>query len=202
MSTSFSRHEFIRYINPAFPDRPKRLPRLTNDELICAFLATHGVEVIPVDADIQMSRGEAALMGASLGLVNPVTWDAMTTGAQMKQDARIAARQEWISWKQWSLSHADWQQFKESAVADYRYSLDAAESWENDPLNQQQFQELVTRGREKDREEDRRIAKYAAITAGVITGIAVLLWATDRLSERNRSTPPAPEQRTSRLISP
>lgn len=135
METPFTDSQFRRFIYPAFPDAPRPPRKFTIDELVCTFLALHDVEVVPVGADIHMSRGEATLLGAAFGLTNPVVWDTMATGAQMKQDARIAARQEWNSWKQWALSHADWQAFKAKANADYEAAQAALAAWVSDPAN-------------------------------------------------------------------
>ena len=169
MTTLFTAPEFRYYINPAFPDRPQRLPNLTNDELMCAFLATHGVDVQPVGADIRMSRGEAAVMGTAFGLLNPVAWDTVATGSQMKQDARIAARQEWTSWKQWTLGHADWPTFKEEAGAKYRSALALADSWESDPDNQEAFRKAIADGKAAAAAE----AKRTGFRWGV--GLAVVI---------------------------
>jgi len=172
---TFSPTEFQRYINPAFPDRPRRLPRLTNDELIATFLATHGVEVQPVGADIRMSRGEAALMGAAFGLVNPVAWDTLATGSQMKQDARIAARQEWTSWKQWALNHREWPSFKADAVAAYRASLVEAEEWEEDPNNHEAFRAAIAHGKARDAERAKRSSQWALASMAALFGAVCFL---------------------------
>ena len=181
--TTFSAFEFQRYINPAFPDRPRRLPRLTNDELICAFLATHGVDVQPVGADIRMTRGEAAVMGAAFGLLNPVAWDTVATGGQMKQDARIAARQEWTSWKQWTLSHADWPTFKEEAVAKYRSALALADAWETDPRNHEQFRDVIAQGQAKDKENAKRAARLVGVGVAVWIGVVGFVMLLGKLSQ-------------------
>ena len=181
--TTFSAFEFKHYINPAFPDRPRRLPRLTNDELICAFLATHGVDVQPVGADIRMTRGEAAVMGAAFGLLNPVAWDTVATGGQMKQDARIAARQEWTSWKQWTLSHADWPTFKEEAVAKYRSALALADAWETDPRNHEQFRDVIAQGQAKDKENAKRAARLVGVGVAVWIGVVGFVMLLGKLSQ-------------------
>jgi hypothetical protein len=141
--TTPTQQQFRDHINRHYPDRPQRLPQLTTDELVCSFLALHDVAIKPVGADIRMSRSEAALTGAAYGLINPVAWDTMATGSQMRQDARIAAKQEWTSWKQWTLSHADWADFKQNAVERYNAAAIAAEAWESDPSNQDAFQRLL-----------------------------------------------------------
>ena len=183
MTTLFTAPEFRYYINPAFPDRPRRLPRLTNDELICAFLATHGVDVQPVGADIRMTRGEAAVMGTAFGLLNPVAWDTVATGSQMKQDARIAARQEWTSWKQWTLSHADWPTFKEEAVAKYRSALALADAWETDPRNHEQFRDVIAQGQAKDKENAKRAARLVGVGVAVWIGVVGFVMLLGKLSQ-------------------
>lgn len=154
MHREISDYEFKKYVYPSFPDAP-RLPRkFTIDELVCTFLALHDVEVAPIGADIHMSRSESALMGAAFGLTSPVAWDTMATGAQMKQDARIAARQEWNSWKQWALSHADWPAFKEKANTEYEAAKAISDAWKSEPSNQDKFKSLVEQGLAKQMRDD------------------------------------------------
>jgi hypothetical protein len=138
-----------------------------------------------------MSRGEAAVMGAAFGLVNPVAWDTLATGSQMKQDARIAARQEWTSWKQWALSHADWPSFKTDAVAAYRDSLVEAEAWEEDPNNHEAFRTAIAEGKARDAEEVKRGIRLALAVLAALAGVVGFLLLTDHLSQT--SPPPLPE---------
>lgn len=199
-ANTFSQTEWRRFIYPAYPDRPKRLPQLTNDELICAFLATHGVDVRPVGADIRMSRGEAAVMGAAFGLLNPVAWDTMATGAQMKQDARIAARQEWTSWKQWALGHADWAAFKADAANSYQSALEAAQEWENDPANQARFRELVKQGEANTRRLHRNniLLMAAAVGTGILF-LAVLNFVENFGVRPDKVTPPIQSSKSDKV---
>jgi hypothetical protein len=197
MKTEFSEYQFRKFIYPAFPDAPRPSRKFTIDELVCTFLALHDVEVVPVGADIQMSRGEAALMGAAFGLTGPAAWDTMATGAQMKQDARIAARQEWNSWKQWALSHADWPAFKEKANSDYEKANEAAEAWKSDSVNQGRFKELVQQGLDAEMQEGRSFVQMTIIGVGLIVAGAVSLVIVDALSKptvRQDSTLPEQKQ--------
>jgi hypothetical protein len=183
MKTQFSDHEFREFIYPAFPDAPRPPRKFTIDELVCTFLALHDVEVVPVGADIHMSRGEAALMGAAFGLTSPVAWDTMATGAQMKQDARIAARQEWNSWKQWALSHADWPSFKEKANSDYEKAAEPAEAWKSDPANQERFKELVQQALVRKRQavaRSRHLYLFAITFPVVLTLFTILITLLNR----------------------
>jgi hypothetical protein len=183
MKTQFSDYEFRKFIYPAFPDAPRPPRKFTIDELVCTFLALHDVEVVPVGADIHMSRGEAALMGAAFGLTSPAAWDTMATGAQMKQDARIAARQEWNSWKQWTLSHADWASFKEKANSDYEKAKEAAELWKSDAANQSRFKDLVEQGLNREKEDGRRFIQMTFVGIGLICLGALSLVMVDFLGK-------------------
>jgi len=193
MSQTFSDLEFRAFIYPAFPDAPKHPREYTTDELLCALLALHDVEVAPVGADVHMSRSEAVLMGAAFGLTNPVAWDTMATGAQMKQDARIAARQEWTSWKQWALGHADWPAFKENAKSNYEQQLAAAEAWKTDPSNQSLFAEVVKKAREKSEAEDAKQIKLTLVAFVLMTGAVGLLVLFDHLSSTSQKQLPPPD---------
>jgi len=198
MSNTFSDLEFRAFIYPAFPDAPKQPREYTTDELVCTFLALHDVEVAPVGADVHMSRGEAALMGAAFGLTNPVAWDTMATGAQMKQDARIAARQEWTSWKQWTLGHADWPAFKEKAKRNYEQQLAAAEAWKSDPANQEGFAEAVKNGQEQSEQDDKKALYFLVVVIALILGPILALVFASQFStpSQQQLTPPDPFPQT------
>lgn len=193
--------QFRRYINPHYPDRPRRLPDLTTDELVSSFLALHDVDVAPVGADIRMSRGEAVAMGAAFGLLNPVAWDTMATGSHMKQDARIAARQEWTSWKQWTLGHADWPAFKQE-IADRQTAVaDAAEAWETDPANQAEFQRLIEKERREAAEQDERRAGLRNLAPAAVMTLVVVAAAFEihhSFRQMEPSSPPLSTQQPQR----
>ena len=187
MHSEISEWEFKRYIYPSFPDAP-RLPRkFTIDELVCTFLALHDVEVAPIGADIHMSRSESAMMGAAFGLTSPVAWDTMATGAQMKQDARIAARHEWNSWKQWALSHADWPSFKEKANADYDAAKSVAETWRSLPSNQDLFKSLVEQGAARESQEAMRNQKLLSLALGLPVVVILSIATVNYYSRRDTS---------------
>lgn len=109
----------------------------------------------------------------------------------MKQDAPIAARQEWTSWKQWALSHPDWPSFKTDAVAAYRDSLVEAEAWEEDPNNHEAFRTAIAEGKARDAEEVKRGIRLALAVLAALAGVVGFLLLTDHLSQT--SPPPLPE---------
>ena len=66
------------------------------------FLRVHGVEYnLPVQ-ESSLSRALGGTIAGGLGIL---------AGAEVhfeKQLQQNSAKPEWISWKQWALSHADW----------------------------------------------------------------------------------------------
>lgn len=92
----------------------KKSPIPSIDTLVLEFLRQHDVYVEP-PCD-RISVGEFA--GDVLRGVITVT-DGVDAGATMqveKNQRIIAGKQEWTSWKQWTLSHNDWPDFKEQRI--------------------------------------------------------------------------------------
>ena len=88
----------------------------TLDQIVVSFLTLHDVNVKPVNFS-QGSNVSAALIGAAYGPL------MVSQNAMMKGQAKAASLQEWTSWKQWALSHPDFQAFKERDQVDFKNEL-------------------------------------------------------------------------------
>jgi len=93
-------------------------PQPTIDAMVVVFLRQHDVFVTPVGSNINASPVMSGVMG---GLAGP-----MAVGMNQALTAQVkgAALQEWTSWKQWTLSHADWPKFKAKFDSEYQSSID------------------------------------------------------------------------------
>ena len=93
-------------------------PQPTIDAMVVVFLRQHDVFVTPVGSNINASPVMSGVMG---GLAGP-----MAVGMNQALTAQVkgAALQEWTSWKQWTLSHAEWPEFKAKFDSEYQSSID------------------------------------------------------------------------------
>ena len=98
------------------------------DNAIYDFLVSKGVEVEPPKSSKDIK--ERVIDGAITGL-NPLTGAANMGLKQMGQGSK---QQEWISWKQWALSHKDWGTFWEGSKEHYLNEQAEKESTELENL--------------------------------------------------------------------
>ncbi len=80
------------------------------DDLVILFLAEHDVHVTPPGG--RNVAGDA-FRGAITGAMGAEVGGLMHIE---KNQRATAKQQEWTSWKQWALSHADWKAFKQSRI--------------------------------------------------------------------------------------
>jgi hypothetical protein len=84
--------------------KPPETVIVVPDDLIVEFLAQHGVEAKPPASN---SAAKNAFMGAAVG-ANPLVGGMLHIA---NNQLKGGAQSEWILWKQWALSHADWPAF-------------------------------------------------------------------------------------------
>ena len=72
------------------------------DKAIVQFLYEHGIQASP--------PGDRNVLGDAIiaGITATEGFTAQATAHSARQQSRIAQQQEWLSWKQWALSHAEW----------------------------------------------------------------------------------------------
>ena len=95
-------------LNRIYRDNPelKKVALVGLDEIVVEFLKLHDVEARPPK---NTSRRDGAIAGAITGMAGAdVGGDAFLIQGQAKQ----TQLQEWTSWKQWTLSHKDFPEFK------------------------------------------------------------------------------------------
>ena len=83
------------------------------DWVVVQFLEEHDVQAKPVSMGDPRTGGQRAADALVGGLAGPFAV-AMQTGLRGQEKA--VAAQEWTSWKQWALSHADFPAFKEKHI--------------------------------------------------------------------------------------
>ena len=90
------------------------------DGAVVAFLLQHGVSAKPPGGML----GDAVVMGLLIGFDEDALAGGAIAGSAVK---KASAKQEWTSWKQWTLSHADWPAFRDEWLATYDERKEQAE---------------------------------------------------------------------------
>ena len=127
--------EYIRKKRPEL--RPKPVPKL--DDVIVEFLKKFEVDVTPITSKSKNTGGNA-LSGAITGMAGAdVGGDAFLISGQDKQ----TKVQEWIQWKQWALSHKDFEAFKEEKIGKLLAFNKNIEDKLKDPEFQKELEPLI-----------------------------------------------------------
>ena len=115
-------------IRKQHPDLVEReVPPL--DWVVVEFLKEHDVDAKPVDFNSR-TAGEVAMSGlmGAMGTFETAAWHGLKG-----QEKQVKA-QEWTSWKQWALSHADFPAFKEKHIGAARQHNEEIERRLNEPV--------------------------------------------------------------------
>lgn len=142
-------------------------PMPTIDQMVVEFLRQHDVRVLP---PVGNKTGDA-LAGAFFGAAGPA---AAFGGAHLRNQEKIAALQEWTSWKQWALSHADWPDFKNQITIRYEDNRAKMEDMLADPEFVEEYTQAKTRRDKAAKDFDRRAIPIIAIVIAGVFGLAVL----------------------------
>ena len=125
----------------------KKIP----DKAVVEFLRIHGIECRPPQEESAASRALGGAITGSLGIV---------AGAAVHFDKQLrgnAANSEWISWKQWALSHVEWNQWWQANQQ--TFLLQAAQEEESARLKS----EARKRARERDRSAGIRLILFTCL---------------------------------------
>ena len=156
------------------------VPLMKIDDVVVEFLKIHEVEARPPK---DTSKRDGAIAGAITGIAGAdVGGDTFLIQGQNKQ----TQLQEWTSWKQWSLSHKDFAEFKNKLNADAisknaeiekkLYAPEFVEKWET-KLKKDEEEELIRERQEKAKQEEQN-TKETRIFFGffliIFLGLAIL----------------------------
>ena len=122
-------------IRKQHPDLVEReVPPL--DWVVVEFLKEHDVDAKPVDFNSR-TAGEVAMRGlmGAMGTFETAAWHGLKG-----QEKQVKA-QEWTSWKQWALSHADFPAFKEKHIGAARQHNEEIERRLNEPAFVEEWSE-------------------------------------------------------------
>ena len=132
------------------------VPLMKIDDVVVEFLKIHEVEARPPK---DTSKRDGAIAGAITGMAGAdVGGDAFLIQGQNKQ----TQLQEWTSWKQWSLSHQDFAEFKNKLNAEANsknqeiekklYATEFIEKWEA-KLKKDEEEAIIRKRKEKVKQE-------------------------------------------------
>lgn len=127
-----------QYIARKFPHLVKQ-KEPTIDQLVVLFLKEHDVFVRPPEGTGRINDALAGAITGAYGI------EAGATVSLATNQNKIAAKQEWTSWKQWALSHSDWKEFKERAIKTIKEANTNAEAAWGNPGVLKEVQDALAR---------------------------------------------------------
>ena len=151
------------------------VPLMKIDDVVVEFLKIHEVEARPPR---NRSRVDGAIAGAITGMAGAdVGGDAFLIQGQNKQ----TQLQEWTSWKQWSLSHKDFAEFKNKLNAETiaknkeiekkLYSAEFIDKWES-KLKKDKEKAIKEEARQKA-QDDKEFARFYGFF-GILILVAII----------------------------
>ena len=157
------------------------VPLMKIDDVVVEFLKIHEVDARPPN---NTSRRDGAIAGAITGMAGAdVGGDAFLIQGQNKQ----TQLQEWTSWKQWSLSHKDFAEFKNKLNADAiaknteiekkLYAPEFIEKWET-KLKKDEEEAVIRKRQEKVKQEEqdtKEFQRFIGFFLIFFVGIAILI---------------------------
>lgn len=163
---------------------------LTLDELVVLFLAEHEVKVRPVDADISPSGLTTGLISGTIG----AQWAA--ANAHLTQQKKAAALQEWTSWKQWAMGHADFSAFKQKHRDQHEQAVALQQEIWAKTETQQRISELIANADQAELVAKRHSLKVGLAVIVGILAVAGFLALTDKFSQPTNHPPSQHEERS------
>ena len=155
------------------------------DQLVVEFLKQHDVHLAPVNTkNVSSNR----LTNAAMGAISP---EAVYMNADITQQQKIAAAQEWTSWKQWALSHRNWSNFKSlSQIECEAHNVRIIQL-----LRNQQYLTTIDKFIQQQKKNKAQELKRKIFTlSGILTLCALWLWTvvmfdkTDEPSRKGKTT--------------
>ena len=142
------------------------------DWVVVKFLEEHDVQAKPVSMGDPRTGGQRAADALVGGLAGPFAV-AVQTGLRGQEKA--VAAQEWTSWKQWALSHADFPAFKEKHIGAAQKHNEEVERRLTDPAFVEEWKaKLESQGMDEVSMARARSSKAAAWVALFVIGVTVL----------------------------
>ena len=145
----------------------KSVPQL--DDVIVEFLKKFDVFVKPITSESKNTKGNA-IAGAITGMAGAdVGGDAFLISGQDKQ----TKVQEWIQWKQWALSHKDFEAYKAEKIDKVKAFNKSVEDKLRDPEFQKELEPLI-KGFKDDLRTNRQKEEEQTTTIGLVAIVLIV----------------------------
>jgi hypothetical protein len=148
-------------------------PFPNTDQLVILFLKEYDVDAMPPAGT---ASGDA-LSGAFFGAMGTA---ASFAGSHLRQQEKIAAMQEWTSWKQWAIGHADWPAFKEKIKKDY----EANQALIHDALNSRSFKAEYDEYKVRRKKDNERTNKIVVLGIVLFTIASAIIIAVEKANDK------------------
>ena len=157
--------EHIRKIRPELNLKP--VPKL--DDVIVEFLKKFDVFVKPITSESKNTR-DNIMGGVVTGLAGvDAGGDVFIASGQEKQ----TKVQEWIQWKQWALSHKDFEAYKEEKIDKINAFNKSVEDKLRDPEFQKELEPLI-KGFKDDLRTNRQKEEEQTTTIGLVAIVLIV----------------------------
>ena len=157
--------EYIRKNRPELNLKP--VPKL--DDVIVEFLKKFDVFVKPITSESKNTR-DNIMGGVVTGLAGvDAGGDVFIASGQEKQ----TKVQEWIQWKQWALSHKDFEAYKEEKIDKINAFNKSVEDKLRDPEFQKELEPLI-KGFKDDLRTNRQKEEEQTTTIGLVAIVLIV----------------------------
>ena len=179
--------EQINYIQSKRPELEfKEIPNL--DDVIIEFLKGYEVYVKPLTTGKRTAGDVAsgAVAGAIGGMAGAdVAGDAFLISGQKKQ----TQIQEWTQWKQWALSHKDFESFKAEKIDNLKAHNEEVQNKLKDPNFQKELEPILEQFKQEEKEANKVTLIAIPIFIFAFVGIPLIMLLTESKNDDSSFNP-------------
>ena len=191
--------EQINFIQSKRPELEfKEIPNL--DDVIIEFLKKFEVYVKPLTTGKRTSGDFAstAVAGAIGGMAGAdVAGDAFLISGQIKQ----TQIQEWTQWKQWALSHKDFESFRAEKIDNLKAYNEEVQRKLKDPDFQKELEPIFEQFKKEEKEANRVLMIVVPIFLFAIVGIPLIVTLTESKNDDTSFNPIIKNEKIQNYIS-
>ena len=177
----------INFIQSKRPELEfKEIPTL--DDVIIEFLKNYEVYVQPLTTGKRTGSDVAsgAVAGAIGGMAGAdVAGDAFLISGQKKQ----TQIQEWTQWKQWALSHKDFESFKAEKIDNLKAHNEEVQNKLKDPNFQKELEPILEQFKQEEKEANKVTLIAIPIFIFAFVGIPLIMLLTESKNDDSSFNP-------------
>ena len=170
------------------------------DDVIIEFLKKFEVYVKPLTTGKRTSGDFAstAVAGAIGGMAGAdVAGDAFLISGQKKQ----TQIQEWTQWKQWALSHKDFESFRAEKIDNLKAHNEEVQRKLKDPNFQKELEPIIEQFKKEEKEANRVLMIVVPIFLFAIVGIPLIVTLTESKNDDTSFNPIIKNEKIQNYIS-